>query len=212
MDACGCDGLAATFDRRTAEHDRDRYERTGPDATTRMLLDRIATEEVRGATVLDVGGGIGVIDRELLRVGAERAVIVEASPAYLEVAAEDARRAGFEDRIELHGGDFVRLAPELAAADIVTLDRVVCCYSDVDALVSTSASHARRVYALVLPRDRAFIRVAARVLNLWYRARRSADRAYVHSNRRVDELVARAGLRLRSEARTFVWRVVVYAR
>ncbi len=39
-------------------------------------------------------------------------------------------------------------------ADIVTLDRVGCCYLAVDELVTASAAHARRLYGLVLPRER----------------------------------------------------------
>ena len=75
MDACGCDTFASIFDRRTAERDRQRYRQKGPDRSTRMLLDLIRDQWVSGATVLDVGGGIGVIDQELLRVGATHAVL-----------------------------------------------------------------------------------------------------------------------------------------
>ena len=66
MDACGCDGLASMFDRRTAEHDRDRYRRKGPDRTTRMLLETIRSYGVGGSTIVDIGGGIGVIANEIL--------------------------------------------------------------------------------------------------------------------------------------------------
>src|SRR2546428_717667 len=69
MDACGCDDFASIFDRRTAEKDRDRYRKQGPDRTTRMLLDLIGRRWYAGTTLLDIGGGIGVIDREPLRSG-----------------------------------------------------------------------------------------------------------------------------------------------
>lgn len=212
MDACGCDPLAAIFDRRTAERDRDRYRRNGPDRTTRLLLDMIGRNWLGGATLLDIGGGIGVIDRELLSAGVGHAVLVEASPSYLRVARQEAREANLLDRMEFVEGDFVRRAAEIGVADIVTLDRAVCCYPDFESLVSLSAARAGSLYGLVLPRDRWLIRLGLRVLNLGSWLRRRACRTYVHPNARIDALVAANGLHPRSEGGTFVWRVIVYDR
>ena len=212
MDACGCNGLTAMFDRRIAERDRDRYQRHGPDQTTRMLLDLLGRHRVGGATVLDVGAGVGVVDRELLRAGAGHAVLVEASPAYLQVARQEAREAGVLDRVTFIDGDFVALAADIGTADIVTLDRVVCCYPDVDALVGLSAARASSLYGLVVPRDRWFARAAVRILNLGSRLRGRAYRAYVHANTRIDALAAANGLWPRAEGSTVIWRVVVYER
>lgn len=212
MDACGCDDFFSIFDRRAAEQDRDRYLRKGPDRTTRMLLDLLRPYVSVGSTILDVGSGIGVIDRELLRAGAGRAVLVEASAAYLEVARHETRRANLLDRVEFVEGDFTRRATEIDPADIVTLDRVVCCYPDAEGLVAASAARARRVYGLVLPRDGWLTRIAVRLLNLWPWLRRRTYRAYVHPNALVDRLVAAAGLRPVAESGTRLWRVVVYER
>lgn len=212
MDACGCEGFATTFDERTAEEDRDRYRRSGPDATTRMLLGLIRRYGVAGSTVLDIGGGIGVIDLELLREGAGHAVLVDASEAFLKVAREEARRANVLDRIELVAGDFVREAAEIDSADIVTLHRVVCCYRDAEALVSLSSARAGTLYGLVLPRDRWFVWLGFRLLNLKHRVLRQAFRVYAHPNGWIDRIVAANGLKPRYEATTAVWRVVVYDR
>jgi hypothetical protein len=212
MDACGCDDFASIFDRRTAEDDRDRYRRKGPDRTTRMLLDLLAPYRSAGSTLLDIGGGIGVIDHELLRAGAGHAVLVDGSTAYLDVARQEARRTHTLDRIEFVEGDFVRRAEAIDPADIVTLDRVICCYPDAEGLVGLSAERARTAYGLVLPRDRWFVRLAIRLENLWFRLRRKAYRAYAHPNARVDELAAATGLHPASERGTLLWRVVVYDR
>ena len=212
MDSCGCDGLASMFDRRTAERDLDRYRRKGADRTTRMLLDLIRPHRVEGSTILDIGGGIGVIDRELLNAGAARAVLVDASPAYLDAARHEAARVNLMDRMEFVDGDFVRRAAEVASADIVTLDRVICCYPDAEALVGLSAARAQRIYGLVVPRDRWLVRAAIRLLNFGFWLRRMAYRTYAHPNARIDEAIAASGLTIRSEARTFFWRVVVYER
>ena len=177
-----------------------------------MLLDMIGSEVANGATVLDIGGGIGGIDQELLRRGASQAVLVDASPAYLEAAREEATNAGLLDRLEIVAGDFVRRAGSVADADIVTLDRVVCCYRAVDELVPVSAAHARRLYGLMLPRDRWYVPWLIRLENIRYRLKRGSYRAYAHANGRVDEHVRAAGLRQRSEAFTPFWRVVLYER
>jgi SAM-dependent methyltransferase len=212
MDACGCDEGFEIFDGSTAKRDVERYQRAGPDTTTRMLLDMIQARGVRGATILDIGAGIGVIDHELMRAGAGHAVLVDASPPSLEAARSEARRRGHLDRIDFVDGDFVSRAPTIDAADIVTLDRVVCCYPDMDALVGLSAARARSLYGLVLPRDRAMVRWGLRLANVWFRLRGFAYRSFVHSNARVDAVIAEAGLRPVGEARTFVWRVVLYER
>jgi 2-polyprenyl-3-methyl-5-hydroxy-6-metoxy-1,4-benzoquinol methylase len=214
MDSCGCDadGFASIFDRRNAERDRDRYRRNGPDRTTRMLLELLAPYRSAGSTVLDIGGGIGIIDHELLRTGAGHAVLVDGSTASLEVARLEARRLNLLDRIEFVEGDFVQRAAAIEPADIVTLDRVVCCYPDAEGLVGLSAARVRTAYGLVLPRDRRVVRMAIRLGNLWFRLRRKAYRAYVHPTARVDEIAAANGLHPGAERHTAFWRVVVYDR
>ena len=110
MDRCGCDGYASPIDTKLAQNDRHAYHARGPDRTTRMLLDMIKAESEPGASLLDVGGGIGVIDHELLRSGARSAVLVEASSAYLDAAREEAQEADLLDRLTIVEGDFVRRA------------------------------------------------------------------------------------------------------
>ena len=155
MDKCGCDDYASPIDADIARKDRESYHSSGPDVTTQQLLDMIEAEMDDGVTVLDVGGGIGVIDQELLRRGAVSAVLVEASSAYLDAAREEIKDADMTDRVAIVEGDFVRRADDIDAADIVTLDRVICCYPDAEGLVAASASRAKRLYGIVLPRDRA---------------------------------------------------------
>jgi len=212
VDPCGCDGFASIFDEATARRDRDRYRRDGPDRTTRLLLELLTPYRSAGSSVLDVGGGIGIVDLELLHAGAGHATLVDASTAYLAVARDEARRAGVLDRIEFVEGDFVRRASSIDRADVVTLDRVICCYPDMEALVAESAGRARTAYGIVLPRDRRSTRWAVALTNAWYRLRRKAYRGFVHSTARVDEIAAANGLRLRADRQTWFWRVAVYDR
>jgi magnesium-protoporphyrin O-methyltransferase len=211
MDCCCGTGFASIFDARTAEGDLRRYIDKGPDGTTRLLLDLIRPYVEPGSTVLDVGSGIGVIDHELLAFGAGRAVLVDASPAYLDVARREASRRNVLERLELVEGNFVGLAAEIEPADVVTLDRVVCCFGDAESLVSLSVARARRAYGLVLPRDGWPFRLAAALLNVGYRIRRIAYRAYAHPNALIDRLVAARGFVPVAERKTLLWRIVVYS-
>jgi magnesium-protoporphyrin O-methyltransferase len=211
VDCCGC-GFASIFDREAAQADLDRYRKNGPDRTTQLLLDLVRPFVATGSTILDVGSGIGVIAHELLRSDAGHAILVDGSPASLEAAREEARRRGTLDRVELIEGDFVSLSPGIDPADVVTLDRVVCCYPDAVSLVGTSAARARGVYGLVLPRDGWHTRLLVTLDNLRHRVLRNTYRAYAHSNEMIDGLVASHGLTPQAERSTRFWRVVVYAR
>lgn len=128
------------FGERMARHDLRRYRKKGPSDSTRRLLDAIGAPASPDATLLDIGGGVGAIDHELLAAGLHHAVHVEASASYLKAAVQEDERRGWRDRVTHHHGDFVDLAPTLPDADVVTLDRVICCYPDMHRLVELSAA------------------------------------------------------------------------
>ena len=177
-----------------------------------MLLEMIRSDRVRGASLLDIGGGIGVITQELLRAGAGHAILVDASSAYLEVARNELRASNVLDRVEVIEGDFVRRASSIDPSDVVTLDRVVCCYPDAEALVRLSADRARNLLGLVHPRNTRLVRLALWANNLRFRLTRNPYRAFGHSNELIDRLVGEGGLDPVAERRTFFWRVVLYRR
>jgi hypothetical protein len=207
-----CDGIEREFDGGTATSDLRRYRLLGPLPSTRTLLTALKRQGIGGATVLDIGGGVGTIHHELLRNGAERAVHVDASSAYLQAAREETRRRGNEGRVEFRHGDFVELAPEVAEADVVTLDRVICCYPDMERLVTLSAGRARRLYGLVFPREALWVRPVFPLANSWFRLQRCPFRIFRHRRRDVDAVVERQGLRPVFEGSTILWQVIVYAR
>jgi magnesium-protoporphyrin O-methyltransferase len=109
-------------------------------------------------------------------------------------------------------GDFVALAPTIAPADLVALDRVVCCYPDMNALVRLSVARARRRYGLVYPRDTWWIRAGGSLLNGVARLARQRTRAYVHRTAELDALVRAAGFAPRLQRATLFWQVAVYER
>jgi 2-polyprenyl-3-methyl-5-hydroxy-6-metoxy-1,4-benzoquinol methylase len=212
MTCAHCRDLPDLFDRKLAALELKRYRRRGPAKTTRMLLDALLGQGVRDVTVLDIGGGVGAVQLELLAAGARRVVNADASPAYQTVVRGEAERRGTLDRIEFYLGDFVELAPALPAMDVVTLDRVICCYPDMAALVQTSAAHARSLWGAVFPRERRSVRAVLGLFNLWQRIRRKAFRVYVHPTTRVEQELRAQGLAPLFVGRTFVWQVMVWGR
>jgi hypothetical protein len=213
MTGCCCQGVDQVFGEKTARHDLRRYRKRGPSKPTRMLIEALRREGVEHATVLDIGGGIGAIQQELLDAGAERATSVEASAAYLRAAREEAVRRGSSDRITYQEGDFVAIAGQVEPADIVTLDRVICCYPDMPSLVGRSADRARRLYGLVYPRDRWWVGLAIRAANLGLRLSRRAFRAHLHRMSAVDAVAREHGLTPKVATRAGpVWQVALYVR
>jgi predicted TPR repeat methyltransferase len=212
MNCCQCQGIEMLFDRRFVAKDLARYRAKGPDKTTRMLLESLEAEGVKEKTLLDIGGGVGAISNELFKAGLSRATNVEASSAYLEAAKEEAERQGHADRMSLRHGNFVDLAADIPPADIVTLDRVICCFPDMQALVGLSAARAGNLYGVVYPRDAWWAKIGLAVENFVYRLQRSPFRVFAHPTEAVEALVTSNGLKRRLSRKTFVWQVVVYSR
>src|SRR5262245_51306594 len=164
--SCHCAATAKEFDRRQALRDRARYERRGPDTTTRLLLEELQPVMRTGDTLLDIGGGIGVIELELNRSNdLGEAVLVDASPASAEVARGLRARNGQPARFRTIVGDVTEISPPLTA-QVVTLDRVVCCYPDYTSLLRTAATSAIRVLALSYPKDKWYVHAYVGAANL----------------------------------------------
>jgi magnesium-protoporphyrin O-methyltransferase len=136
---------------------------------------------------------------------------VDASGAYIEVARREATKRGFGDRVTYRRGDFVEESAEVGPADLVTLDRVICCYPDLDGLASKAAERARVKIGLVHPHDRWWMRWGVKVVNLVGRPF-GCPRFFVHRTARLEAILRRAGLEREWAGGTLFWRVAVYKR
>lgn len=212
MNCCQCQGIEELFSQQFVNKELARYRKKGPDKTTRILTEAIQEAGVDGLTLLDIGGGVGLVQYALFDAGVRQAMSVDASMAYLSAAKEEAQRRGLADRVSYRHGDFIDMAEEIAPADIVTLDRVICCYNDMEKLVNLSAERAGKLYGLVYPRDTWWVKVMLTIENFFYWLRRSSYRAFVHSTRSVEDLLGRNGLKRSVYHLTLVWQVVVYSR
>jgi SAM-dependent methyltransferase len=207
-----CVGAEEFFSSKEAKGDLKRYRTKGPMKTAQMLLTALREAGVTDKRLLDIGGGVGALQQELLKAGAASAVDVDGSTAYIAAAQEEADRTGTRDKVEYFHGDFLDIAPQLERAEIVTLDRVLCCYPHVDALVARSAELASEFYGVVYPRKSVPAKALVRLANLYLRLKKNAFRAYVHDPTHVDTMIRDAGFEPRYEGKTLVWHVVLYQR
>ena len=203
---------AGHFDPKMAERDLRRYQRHGPDASTRILLAELRRRPLERFHLLDVGAGIGVIAAELAGAGLASVTLADASPSNLEVARRHVapRYASRPARFIL--GDFTVTADSLPDADIVTLDRVVCCYLDAEALLRRAASRARQIVAFTYPRDKWYVRIAIVLENLWFRVSGNPFRAFLHSPLRMASALEAVGFVRASHLATLQWALDLYRR
>jgi magnesium-protoporphyrin O-methyltransferase len=208
----GCCGIADVFDEAKARTDLEKYRRRGPSPSTTRLIGALRDASQPLESLLDVGGGVGAIAHELLEHGVARATIVDGSAAYLAAAREESERRTHRARLSLRAGDFTEIAADLEPADVVTLDKVVCCFADMDTLLTSSAARARRLYGIVYPRDAWWVRLAIAAENRMMRWKGSSFRGYVHANSAIDAALRRAGLVPRFRTGRVWWVVAVYER
>jgi len=213
MNCCNTpNGLDRRFDDSVARSDAESYLKSGIDKSTRLVVTALTAQGVSGSSVLEVGSGIGGLHLELLKSGAARATSVDLSPAYVEAAKGVADRLGFKEAVEHRLLDFAKQADEVAQADVVVMNRVVCCYPDMRALVTPAANHARRLLALTFPRDVWWMQLGGKLLNLWMALTRSAFRFFLHPPVEIVATVKEAGLAPVFEKRSGPWVIAVFRR
>ncbi len=213
MDCCHCQGFEQKFDRKYVAKKLARYHKKGPKKTTQQLIDALQARGIAEMTLLDIGGGIGEIQHALLHSGVSSAIDNEAALAYLEASREEAKRLGHADRIQHIPGNFVEIANDIPPADIVTLDRVICCYPDMPSLVNLSAQKARRMYGIVYPLDRWWVWLAMEVYyNFRHWLQRNPMRNFVHPSKDIEAIIQNNGLQRYFYRLMGPWQIAVYIR
>jgi SAM-dependent methyltransferase len=209
---CDEDLACLAYDGLNAEVDLARWREGKLHPATRELIEIVRRECVEGAGVLDIGAGVGAVHVSLLEAGAAAAVDVDASREYLATARAEAERRGLNGRIDYRYGDVVELADELPAAEIVTLDSVICCYPYLGPLLAAATRSHPRLVGLTYPRDVWWMRAFMRLFNLAHAIRRNPARYFIHRDAQLELWMAGAGYQNAHDAGTREWRVVLYRR
>jgi magnesium-protoporphyrin O-methyltransferase len=197
------------FDARMARRSLERYRGLG--ALERKMVDA-AGGELAGARVLEIGGGLGALQLELLAAGAAQGEIVELSPAWEPYARELAHEHGLDERVSFRVVDVLESSDAVDPADVVLMNRVVCCSPDGVRLTAVAADLARRTLVLSFPRERLLVRAGFSVLNGWLRIMRRSFRAYLHPRRSLIEAGEASGLQITASGRSFLWEFVALER
>ena len=208
-DPRGCDGFFGEgFARRVAK----RYRKRGLGRTERRMVEFLEAEGIDGASVLEVGGGVGELHVELLKRGARHAVNLELSPHYDEEARLLLAEAGLADRVERRLHDIAVEPGAVEPADVVVLHRVVCCYPDYERLLGAAAGHAGRLLVFSYPTRNLVSRGVIGLQNLAFRLTGREFRAFTHPPEAMLGVLREQGLDVRVAGAGAIWKVSGLAR
>lgn len=205
----GCDGF---FTARMAKRAADRYRKKGLDKTAKRMVAFLEGQGIQDATVLEIGGGVGDVQIELLKRGAAHALNLELSPGYDEEAMRLLREEALEGRAERRLHDIAADPMGVEPVDVVVLHRVVCCYPDYERLLGAAADHARRLLVFSYPPRNVLSRLLLGAENLLLRLRRKEFRTFAHPPTQMLDVVEERGLRLAYAHRPVVWQIAGFER
>ncbi|MHA2173898.1 MAG: class I SAM-dependent methyltransferase [Candidatus Hodarchaeales archaeon] len=200
------------FNQKLALKELKNYQNKGPSNTTKILLDQLIPLVDEKKSLLDIGGGIGAISHELSKVGLSKLIYVDASKAYLHTAKAESERLGFGDRNSFYYGDFVEIASQIPPTDLVTLDKVLCCYPDVQSLVARSLEKTKEYYGIVYPRNSWWVRLGSFFLNSIQRVKRSKYRSYIHQQKAIHDIIHSYGFKRIFKQKQWYWIMEVFVK
>ena len=208
-DPRGCNDI---FKPRFARHLASRYRKRGLDKTATRMAAYVVDRGIDGASVLEIGGGVGALQLELLARGASRTTNLELVDAYETDASDLAKTAGMGDRMTRRQVDIAATPDQVEAHDIVVLHRVVCCYPDYERLLTAAADHAKRLLVFSHPPRNWVSRTSAHLENLSFRVMGKSFRTFTHPPAAMVAVAEGRGMRTDYAYRGPVWQVVGLAR
>jgi 2-polyprenyl-3-methyl-5-hydroxy-6-metoxy-1,4-benzoquinol methylase len=211
-DCCTPKGYRWIFSERSAQMEAKRYRRRGLDRTSRRIVDFLKKQGVEGRTVLEIGGGIGAIQIELLKAAAARATSIELTPTYEQAASQLLSEAGMTDRVERKVMDFAQAADQVEGADVVVMNRVLCCYHDMPRLAGAAADHTRQTLVMTFPRRALWMRAGLGLGNglLWLTRRHF--HIFLHRPSEIIATSQRHGLRPMLNQNGLMWTLAALSR
>jgi hypothetical protein len=212
VNCCSPTGYRTIFGIKTVQRDARRYRRKGLTGTAGWILQALTDVGVTELSVLEVGGGIGGLQIELLEAGASHATNVEIIDSYEAAARSLIMEHRLEDRVDRHVADYAQHPDQTPAADIVVMHRVICCYPDPDMLTAAACARARDRVAITIPREAPWVRLAFWGMNAWLRLRRIAFRGYVHRHAQILEVATTQGFHAGRHDRGLLWESFILQR
>jgi len=212
MSCCNNIAIEKQFDKARVANKVNQYHSKGIGKETRILVNALRSIGVDGCSLLDIGAGLGLIGIELLESGLASVENIEASTSFLETAKSESKKKNLIEKTKFTYGDFVEIADGVSAADIVTLDKVICCYDELKPLVKLSCEKTMGHYGVIYPRDNWWIKAVIGFENLMRKIKGNTFKVFVYPTEEVDNLIKSYGLRKVLYKATIVWQIVIYSR
>lgn len=205
--------LDNTFDLKSARADARDYRQHGLNRRARKFYTLFSDRLEPAMRLLEIGGGAGALHQELLRQDKiAHATGIDASSGYLTAARENAAHFGLEEQVAYRQADFALDEAGVASAEIVILDRVICCYPHLDQLLGKAANHATRLLALTYPVDRWYTRWAVWFVHLILTLLGSGYHPFVHAEADILAVATAAGLTATKRDRHYFWQMQLFER
>ena len=205
-----CCGSESIFDKKEAAKNLKKYQKKGPEKFNQRLLDGLYQHELNNLTLLDIGGGIGILQHELLKKGVVKTTDVDFSPESIATAKELMQENNAEGKMEFVYADFNDCHNDVKKHDIVTLARVVCCYPNAVELLNNSTAKANQYYGLIYPRTGFIAQIVQKIMNFGMYLKKNPFRVYMHSEKLINETICNNGFEKVYYASAFPWRIALY--
>ena len=212
MTCTHCCDTNKIFEKKKAEKELNLYIRKGPKGATKKFLKALSRITKRDKTLLDIGGGIGIIQWEFLKEQARSTTDIDAAGGYLDVARTVAREFKYLEKTNFIQEDFNDVAADLDKYDFVTLDKVVCCYPDYEKILLNATAKSNGYVALSYPISNLFSKLLNGVGRLYFLIKKSEFKTYIHPSKKVEQLIVNQGFRLHYKGISFPWNVQVFER
>ena len=211
MSCCTVDGTGDFFSKSAGYYAR-KFQRRGLDRVQRIIRDAIAGAWQPGQTVLEIGCATGGLLLALLQSGARSATGIDLSPRMIEKARDLAGEFHLGDRVRYLVGDFGAADGQVDPADIVILDKVVCCTNDPFTLLARAAAKCVHVLVVSYPRDALLGRLSFTTQAFIGEALRWTFHPVYHEPSDLDQAIASQGFRQVLARHRPIWEIKRYER
>ena len=210
MHQCCVDSYDLEFDEEHAQNDLQHYKLIGLKKNSRPLVHLLGRLDLLGMNLLDIGGGVGTVTFELFKEGIKSAIHIDISSAHVRAFREESANRSLSDQTTSYVGDFMDLHEKIDQVDIVTLDKVICCYLNYEDLIRLSLKKAIKWYAFVIPRDIWWVKLVHYIETKWRKLRGKHFETYIHPISQIESIIKEEGFHLHQESFQREWYYAIY--
>jgi len=187
-----------------------RSKRRGLEKSQKNLVEGLSKAGISDKSILEIGCGVGYLHSRLLLGGARSAFGVDISEEMLRLAKMYMKELGLEDKTDYLQGDFAEISEAVKPSDILILDKVICCYPEVENLVEKSIAKTKSIYAFTLPRDAWWVKSGMTVVIRFLKLFGSKFHPYFHDHAIVNGRLANNGFTQIYHNQTLAWETYVF--